>query len=62
MSDAAESYIGDSVYVSHDGYQLKLRTEGLSGEHVVYIDPSVWVMLAAYHEREVRENRLLPGS
>ena len=39
-----ESYIGDGLYVSHDGFQVKLRApRGLDGDHEVYLDPSVLI-------------------
>ena len=36
-----ESYLGDGLYVSHDGFQVKLRagTGGPSGDMVVYLEP-----------------------
>ena len=31
-----EVYIGDGVYASHDGYQVKLRTRRNDGDHVIF--------------------------
>jgi hypothetical protein len=38
-----ETYLGDGLYASHDGYQVKLRagTGDLSGDMVVYLEPGV---------------------
>lgn len=42
-------YLGDGVYVDHDGYQLRLTTEGsLDGENVVFLEPSVYEALVRY--------------
>lgn len=44
-----EQYLGDAVYVSFDGYQLKLRTD--DGNHqVIYLEPGVWFALKKYVE------------
>jgi hypothetical protein len=45
-----ESYIGDAVYVSFDGYQLKLRT-GDGHNQVIYMEPNVYFSLIAYVDR-----------
>ena len=49
MSDAVEreSYLGDGVYASFDGYQVCLRAPREHGDHVVYLDGST---LAAFDE------------
>lgn len=36
-----ETYLGDAVYASFDGYQIKLRT-GDGNAQVIYLEPSVW--------------------
>ena len=40
------TYIGDGVYTSHDGYQIKLET--LEG-HVIYLDDSTYKALVAWN-------------
>jgi hypothetical protein len=35
-----ETYLGDGLYVSHDGYQVKLRAPRDGGDHEVYLEPS----------------------
>jgi hypothetical protein len=33
-----ETYLGDGLYASHDGYQLRLRAPRENGDHEVYLD------------------------
>ena len=40
MSD--ETYIGDGVYASFDGFMIKLRTQRDNGDHVIYLEPNVY--------------------
>jgi hypothetical protein len=42
-----EHYLGDAVYVSFDGYQLKLRT-GDGNNQVIYLEDSVFAALTRY--------------
>ena len=51
MSD--ETYLGDGLYASFDGFQIKLRAPRLEGDHEVYLEP---VVLAAF-ERYVAKLR-----
>lgn len=39
-----ETYLGDAVYASFDGYQIKLRT-GDGNAQVIYLEPAVWYAL-----------------
>lgn len=48
-----ETYLGDGLYASFDGFQIKLRAPRFEGDHEVYLEPSV---LAAF-ERYVAELR-----
>jgi len=41
-----ETYLGDSVTASHDGYHIVLKAN--NGEHVIYLDPSVYTALTRY--------------
>lgn len=34
-----ESYLGDGLYVSHDGWQFVLRAPRLDGDHWVGLEP-----------------------
>lgn len=36
-----ETYLGDGLYASHDGYQICLRAPREDGDHVVYLEPRV---------------------
>lgn len=46
-----ESYIGDGVYVSHDGYHIWLRTERQEGWHEIALEPPVYEALLTYVNR-----------
>lgn len=48
-----ETYLGDGLYVSHDGWQFALRAPGPGGDQTVYLEPSV---LSAF-QRYVHETR-----
>ena len=49
MADEAnETYLGDGVYISYDGWQFRLRVNREAGDHVVYLDPVVAKLLVAY--------------
>ena len=48
---SGETYIGDGVYASFDGYMIKLRTRGeTSGgeDNVIYLEPDVYEELVRY--------------
>jgi hypothetical protein len=47
-----ERYLGDGVYLSFDGWQICLRAPRNGGDHLVFIEPSMWKRLDAY-AREV---------
>lgn len=53
MTDA-ETYLGDGLYASYDGYQIKLRAprdiDGGEGDHVVFLEDSVLSRLLAFVE------------
>lgn len=36
-----ETYLGDGLYASFDGWQFKLRAPRESGDHEVYLDPQI---------------------
>ena len=46
-----ETYLGDGLYVSFDGYQLILRAPRESGDHFVALEPSVYSALLTYVKR-----------
>lgn len=48
MSDQNETYLGDGLYVSVDGWSLTLRAPRLGGDHYVVLEPEVMVALLKY--------------
>jgi hypothetical protein len=47
-----KQYLGDGVYVNHDGYQIKLTAEnGIAATDTIYLEPSVLQNLFNYAER-----------
>lgn len=46
-----ETYLGDGVYASCDGFQIRLRTEQPDGQHVISIEPDVLGALVLYAKR-----------
>jgi len=53
-----ETYLGDAVYASFDGWQIKLRT-GDGNNQVIYLEPSVYASLVRYVEslRNINEEQ-----
>lgn len=49
-----EVYLGDAVYASFDGYQIKLRT-GDGNNQVIYLEPSVYTALQLFARRTFEE-------
>ncbi len=41
MSTESETYLGDGLYVSFDGFQIRLRAPRDGGDHEVYLDAAV---------------------
>jgi len=46
-----ETYIGDGVYASFDGYQIKLRTNRDGPDEVIYIEPMVYMALVNFAKK-----------
>jgi len=44
-----ETYLGDGLFVSFDGFQICLRAEG----NRVYLEPAVWYCLLAFVKRHL---------
>lgn len=40
-----ETYLGDGLYASFDGWQIKLRAPRENGDHVVYLEPPMLIAL-----------------
>lgn len=51
-------YVGDGVYVGHDGYQVWVQTD--QGDCIA-LEPSVMVRLRQYVERVQEKYRVLEG-
>lgn len=43
-----EVYLGDGLYASYDGWQVKLRAPRANGDHEVYLEPGVLVEFERY--------------
>ena len=54
---AEETYLGDGLYCSWDGWQIKLRAPREGGDHVVYLEPSVQIALVEFLERIAGDRR-----
>ena len=48
MEKDNETYLGDGLYASFDGYGIWLRAPRAEGEHVVYLEPEVFAALQDY--------------
>lgn len=40
-----ETYLGDGLYASFDGWGVRLRAPREGGDHYVVLDPEVWSAL-----------------
>ena len=43
-----ETYLGDGLYASFDGYQVRLRAPRVGGDHAVFLEPVVLRALSDY--------------
>lgn len=43
-----ETYLGDGLYASYDGWQFCLRAPRPDGDHCVYLEPSVLASFQRY--------------
>lgn len=50
-------YLGDGVYVGHDGYQLWLTTDSYTNRELIAIEPSVLNNLNNYFNRIFVESK-----
>lgn len=41
-AEQKEEHLGDGLYASFDGYQIKLRAPREYGDHEVYLEPYVY--------------------
>jgi hypothetical protein len=49
-----EIYLGDGLYASYDGWQIRLRAPREEGDHVVYLEPRVLENLKAFVEEQYK--------
>jgi hypothetical protein len=56
-----EEYLGDGLYASFDGWQIKLRAPREEGDHVVYLEPGVVYAFEKF-AREVRKKQAANAS
>lgn len=58
-----ETYLGDGLYASYDGYQFKLRAPHLLVDHEVYLEPNVLLAFSNYvKEIKNAQAKALSGS
>ena len=47
-----ETYLGDGLYASFDGWQITLRAPRESGDHYVSLEPSVYRAMLEFVARQ----------
>ena len=59
-----ETYLGDGLYASFDGFRIVLRAPREQGDHVIVLEPAVYRAIVAFAARECgwmeRRQPLLP--
>lgn len=53
MSELKETYLGDGLYASFDGYQFILRAPRENGDHWVALDPRTLDAFTTYVEKTI---------
>ena len=48
MDRDKETYLGDGLYASFDGFSIWLRAPRENGDHLVALEPSVYAALTAF--------------
>ena len=48
-----ETYLGDGLYASYDGWQFCLRAPRENGDHVVYLEPHMLADLNEWAKRQL---------
>jgi hypothetical protein len=64
MSTERETYLGDGLYASFDGFMITLRAPRENGDHWVGLEPNVFAALVEYQKQvttTAREGRFMPG-
>ena len=57
-----ETYIGDGLYASFDGWQIKLRAPQSHGDQIVFLEPTVLRNLMGFAKDIFKEDfqRMVP--
>ena len=53
--DIKETYLGDGLYASYDGYQIVLRAPRENGDHYVALEPAVLEIFTEWVDRVLGE-------
>lgn len=46
-----ETYLGDGLYASFDGYQIMLRAPRENGDHYVALEPNVYAAFCKFADK-----------
>jgi hypothetical protein len=57
-----ETYLGDGLYASFDGWHIILRAPRADGDHFVALEPSVFAELKRYQQRILDAQRAVRES
>lgn len=50
-----ETYLGDGLYASFDGFQIALRAPRPEGDHIVYLAPVVLTAFERFTKQTIRK-------
>jgi hypothetical protein len=56
MSKRPETYLGDGLYASFDGWQIILRAPREDGDHWVGLEPEVFNELIKFQQQVLEDN------
>ena len=48
MSTDKEEYLGDGIYISFNGFDIRLRTSREDSDAVIYLEPAVYIALRKF--------------
>lgn len=51
MNQDQETYLGDGLYARLEAGMIRLRAPRVEGNHLVYLEPEVYLMLRAFAKR-----------
>ena len=52
-----ETYLGDGLYASFDGFQFKIRAPRIEGDHEVFLEPEILDEFIKFVERTKQEKK-----